>query len=262
VKAKIEKLLDIPIVVVHEATPCKWKLVQNPGAPRVVGDPPGNPLCFVAYEVKRPFVELGNGIKLPSNPPLPSYQNGLTLRERFMGLRTEEQFLKFLNQFGRFSPLAEAERTYGWQMRDLVGCQEMFSELAKRSPETWNEYANSLISPKSSVPQGIVAAVVSSSEHEIEFRWKGSPQRDWMGARNIGMIKANNVVEAILTTIEVDHLRGTQLKGCARPDCKQFFEPTSNHKRIYCTQYCAHLESLRRMRKRQKSKRVKPTKSV
>ena len=261
-RQKVEKLLDIPIAVMHRMTPCVWKLMQNPRSLPKVGDPSGPVRCFVAYDVRVPFVELKHGIKLPGNPPPPVYQNALTLRERFMDLRTEKQFLDFLNQFGEFSPLAHAERIYGWQMRDLIGCQEMFSELARRSPETWNEFANSLISRKSSVPRGIVGAVASSFRHNIEFRWKGSPHSDWMGARNVAVVKTTNVVAAILTIIEIDHLRGVKFKGCARLDCRKFFEPTSNHERIYCNQYCAHLESLRRMRKRQKLEHLKNAKSV
>ena len=38
-------------------------------------------------------------------------------------------------------------------------------------------------------------------------------------------------------------------KVCARPDCGKEFPVTSKHKRRYCTQYCGHLESIRRNRK-------------
>ena len=128
----------------------------------------------------------------------------------------------------------------------------MFTELATRSPETWNEYAQGLISPKSIVHRGIVSALALSSKHKIEFHWKGKPPVDWYGARNLAVIETTDALSAIVTTIELDHLRGAKFGACARTDCPQFFEITSNHKRKYCSQYCAHFASVRRTRARQK----------
>jgi hypothetical protein len=54
---------------------------------------------------------------------------------------------------------------------------------------------------------------------------------------------------AIRTTTTIDLLRQLKFKACARPDCVKPFPVTSKHERNYCTQYCAHLESVRRSRK-------------
>lgn len=55
---------------------------------------------------------------------------------------------------------------------------------------------------------------------------------------------------AISATVTIDLLRKAKFKICSRPDCRQTFEITSRHKRNYCCQYCAHLQSMRRMRSR------------
>jgi len=55
-------------------------------------------------------------------------------------------------------------------------------------------------------------------------------------------------VEAIRATVTLDLLRKTKFKTCLRSDCRQPFQVTSRHWRKYCCQYCAHLESLRRIR--------------
>jgi hypothetical protein len=56
--------------------------------------------------------------------------------------------------------------------------------------------------------------------------------------------------DAILTTITFDKFRGIKFANCARPDCPNPpYEITSKHGRMYCSQYCAHLESVRRKRK-------------
>ncbi len=275
-------------MVVHQVHPYVWKLRHNPQRPNKLGDSTAPTLCFMPSEIDNPFVKWKKGISFPAPRPPLEYCDALMLRERFMELRTEREFGDFLRFVGRFSPLVEAERRYGWSLRDLIGCQEMFRELALRSPDTWNEYAQGLISPTSNVTRGIVAAVTQAHPHTIEFRWNAAPEKEttkgwdaapkrerrekWHDApkrklrrvikprpleksrlvTNHAVIETTNAISAILTTIELDHLRGAKVGSCARADCPAFFEITSSHKRKYCTQYCAHLASQRRTRKRQK----------
>jgi len=54
---------------------------------------------------------------------------------------------------------------------------------------------------------------------------------------------------AIRMTVTIDLLRRLTFKTCARRDCGLPFPVTSKHRREYCSQYCAHLESVRRSRK-------------
>ena len=249
---EVKKVAGIQIAVVHRATRSVWELKNNPNRLPKFGEPASHTLCFVAQKINVPFVKWKKGIKLPAPPATPAYYDALALRNSFMELKTDQEFLAFLNEVGSFTSLVKAERKYGWTLNELIGCQEMFTELARRSPNTWNEYAQGLISPMSRVPRGIVGALELGSSHKIEFRWKGAPHGAWHGGKSLAVIEATDAVAAILTTIEVDHLRGAKFGACARPDCPKFFEITSHHKRKYCSQYCAHLESLRRMRKRQR----------
>jgi hypothetical protein len=65
--------------------------------------------------------------------------------------------------------------------------------------------------------------------------------------------------DAMMHTVTFDHLRRVKFRLCARPDCRNPFSVESQHKREYCDNYCAHLESVRRLRKRAKgstSKRI------
>ena len=68
----------------------------------------------------------------------------------------------------------------------------------------------------------------------------------------MAVIETEDVVSSILATLIIDHLRGAKVKVCARRDCSNFFEITSRHEKKYCQQYCAHIESQRRTRKKQK----------
>lgn len=62
------------------------------------------------------------------------------------------------------------------------------------------------------------------------------------------LIKAKTCFDVIRTTITIDHLRGTRFSTCARHDCEMPFAIESRHRKLYCQQYCAHLESVRRNR--------------
>jgi hypothetical protein len=59
----------------------------------------------------------------------------------------------------------------------------------------------------------------------------------------------NRTFPAILATVQFKLAQGARFRTCARKDCRLPFEITSQHKRRFCTQYCAHLTSLRRRRK-------------
>jgi hypothetical protein len=63
--------------------------------------------------------------------------------------------------------------------------------------------------------------------------------------------------DALRTTLVLDFVRGLKFRTCARKDCAMPFQIESKHKRKFCTQYCAHLESVRRSRRRQARERSK-----
>jgi hypothetical protein len=66
--------------------------------------------------------------------------------------------------------------------------------------------------------------------------------------------------QAIRVTITLDLLRQVKYSICARPDCQTPFAVESQHKRKYCCQYCAHIESVRRQRRAAKRASKQPAK--
>jgi hypothetical protein len=60
---------------------------------------------------------------------------------------------------------------------------------------------------------------------------------------------ASNCQDAIRTTITLDLLRKVKFRICARPDCASPFPVENRHRRKYCRQYCAHIESIRKQRR-------------
>jgi hypothetical protein len=66
------------------------------------------------------------------------------------------------------------------------------------------------------------------------------------------------IVDSLYTSVTVDFLRGIKFHACARKDCGFLFKLESRHKRRYCGQYCAHLESVRRNRRQNRRRNRTP----
>lgn len=66
--------------------------------------------------------------------------------------------------------------------------------------------------------------------------------------RLIAQVTPATALDAILATVYVDKLRGLELQVCALKECNETFEKQSDHGKIYCSQYHAHLASVRRNR--------------
>lgn len=73
--------------------------------------------------------------------------------------------------------------------------------------------------------------------------WKRDPEYPFFAVRTC------HCETAVCMTVTADLLRRSKFKICARKDCRVPFEVRSKHKRKYCSQYCGHLESVRKNRK-------------
>jgi hypothetical protein len=254
VKPSIAKVVGLPVVVIHHESPLSWRAAKGKAKPEP--DPDGS-TSYVGSSPDIPFVEWKKGIMLPANSPAPRSFDGYEVREHFMSLRTPQDCLVFLNKYGRFSPLQKIDEQVGWTFKAMMKWQEVFADLAKRSPDKWSDYANSLMSPEHGPNIRGVVGALSWSKNSITFQKNSSDIPTAKGAKYFGVIATNDVVSAIVTTLQVDHVRGAKFGVCARIDCPRFYEITSHHKRKYCGETCAHLETVRRLRKRQKA-RSKP----
>jgi hypothetical protein len=74
------------------------------------------------------------------------------------------------------------------------------------------------------------------------------------------LVRTNFCREAIEATITFDHLRKIKTRICKRADCMKPFPIESRHKRKYCSQYCGHLESMRRQSREQAKQKQKARK--
>jgi hypothetical protein len=139
------------------------------------------------------------------------------LRDEFLRLNVDdsEATLSFLKKWGRWRALPNSVDPT--QIGEL---QRRVRQALTSSPEQW--FASNWASPPT--PQA---------------RSKTFPYFT---------IRTDSCHEAICMTTTIDLLRQLKFKSCARPDCALPFRVESKHERRYCTQYCAHLESVRRSR--------------
>jgi hypothetical protein len=63
-------------------------------------------------------------------------------------------------------------------------------------------------------------------------------------------------LEAIVNSFTVDFMRGVRVMRCQRADCQQIFE-VSHKGKMFCSQYCGHITSVRRSREPAKRSRAR-----
>jgi hypothetical protein len=158
------------------------------------------------------------------------------LRERFLKLRKETELMDFLNEVGSFFGAVPDSRSpeHYWAWQELIrkmiadGPDTLDKEFARSTPmlpPIWRRHADVLFAR-------------TEFKHE-----RGSIVLE---------LTINGTLPAIIQSIYIDHLRGVRFRICARPDCQSPFPVRSKHRQKYCCQSCAHLESVRRSRRRKR----------
>lgn len=146
------------------------------------------------------------------------------LRDAFLRITPEpKHILKFFNQWGRW----DADKYV--RLKDFVDLQRIVR--------------NALVSPAEEWFEDMFDDLDSLWDRRTEFPYFA--------------VETFECEPAIRMTVTIDLLRSVNFRLCARRDCSQPFPITSAHKRRYCTQYCGHLESIRKNRKKNKTARAR-----
>lgn len=147
------------------------------------------------------------------NRSLPA--NAWQLRDAFLRVTPEpRRILKFLNRWGRWKANEYV------RVNDFVNLQAMVRQALVSPPEEWFE----------------------QDHDDLDSVWDRRTKFPYFA------VETFDCEPAIRMTVTIDLLRQVKFKTCARADCGQPFSIASAHKRKYCTQYCGHLESVRRSR--------------
>jgi len=222
-RPKVQTAVGVPIAVLFATTPGRWRIDGTSG-------PPGFLLVPGAGSRSSLFSDVWK------------------VREVFLGLETQEEFLGFLNEVGCFLPSSASRNSaVFWELDSLRRWQTVFREFLRRSPETWREFVVKRASNPNEASRRILA---EASNIKVQFQWHRPGESYKPNTPFTAVLKTFDVVSAILATIYLDRLRGAMFAFCERHDCGELYEITSKHKRKYCSHYCAHFASLRRSRER------------
>lgn len=145
------------------------------------------------------------------------------VREDFLHLKPDSKAaMTFLNEWGRWFELRNVVA-----LSEIVYLQRAVREALTSSPDRW----------------------LASQYAFPTMKRSRSPKYPYFTL----LTDACQVAIRMATTIDL--LRQLKFKTCARPDCGVPFLVKSDHKRDYCSQYCGHLESVRRNRRALTAKR-------
>jgi hypothetical protein len=149
------------------------------------------------------------GGSIPGSIPSDAWQ----LRDDFLRVTPDaKSVLGLLNRWGRWAT------SVAYTLRELLDFREIVRRALLSPPEDW------------------------LSEEHWTFDLDQKPEYPYITMETV------KCKPAISTTVTMDMLRQVKFETCARPDCGQPFPIISKHKRKYCSQYCGHLESVRRGR--------------
>lgn len=193
-----------------------------------------------------------------AEPPLRKV-DGWQMRGEFLRLeRSTAALLGFLNRYGmwdarRTSPRYRArepgENWWEWMEPEIVTPNEIWYVQDLREPPDektrHRQGSETLLHVQDAIKWGLSCGAARWFKSGYSRAGLNGPRPTFPHFR----ISAETCSEMLWITITADYLHGTKFRICARRDCGLPFEIQSKHKRNYCTQYCAHLESVRRNRK-------------
>jgi hypothetical protein len=156
-------------------------------------------------------------------------------REAFLGLKFSkkkpEALLVFLNSVGVFARMTGSPHPVNISAAEEW--QRLIGELLCTPFQLWRQTALRY-------PQGKEEELFQSDQFRMNFR---------VGVDlPVAKLITKTALQAILATIHIDHARAAKYRICEAQGCGKGYEITSAHKRRYCDQDCAHLESVRRLR--------------
>lgn len=215
------KLVNVPIQFHIGSSRIDWDIVHQNGEALFVGSSPsgsGQPLKNI---------DLGDGWEL--------VRRYLTVREE-----DEHSILEFLVAHGWFHAPEGSWRTEHLKDMQMPHGKFLLERFSRRGFATVQDYLRRmLITGNPTLPTPWHGR--STEEYKIAFAETRSGSQ--------AHVLVNGTFPSILATIQFKLAQGATFRICSRRDCRLPFEVISRHKRRFCTQYCAHLTSLRQRRK-------------
>jgi hypothetical protein len=144
-----------------------------------------------------------------------------------------EDFLNWPDAYWEtFVDMAGSFGTFRLSKRDFVEWQALLREALVRPPNKWWE--------------------MLFDTRKVDKLFMPLPVTfEWNELTPLAVVRTGRTLQAIIATIQLDKLHGSEFRICARSDCKNApFKIEARHK-IYCTPACAHLVAVRNSRGRE-----------
>jgi len=183
--------------------------------------------------------------------------DGWELIRRFLSLDgdDDEAILKFLMAYGQFlSPMAEPIEVPDVILPVVIG---RLSDTPKPRIEPRKQILERIPKQAFATVQHYLRRMLLAADPTLPTPWETVQQYSIRFTRTRTGSQAEVIVPGVfpsmLATVQFKLAQGATFKACARKDCRLPFEVSSRHKRRFCTQYCAHITSLRKRRKLQRT---------
>jgi hypothetical protein len=228
-------LIAIPIEFHIGSVKLYWQTVQKDGKTLFAGS------WFTGVTMEN--IQLGDGWELV---------------RRYLSVKPtdEKSILGFLIQHGQFEPpegsiksprVESVPRIWSLPVRDRDG-----GVVPK--PKVW--ISESFSSQEFAMIQDYVRRILVTGHLTLPTPWRAPyaprPYEIAFADFNSGSrahVLVRGTYRSILAMVQFKVATGAKFRICSRKDCRLPFEITSRHTRRFCTQYCAHITSLRQRRK-------------
>jgi len=182
-------------------------------------------------------------------------EEGWELVRSFLGVDVEDEtaVIDFLIAHGQFDPPNGSVRNYQIEA-DQLPVHHVYEKKSSAKYPANEVVVESFSLRQFASIQDYVRRMLIAGDPVLPTPWKAADVQRYeiAFARDHSGSKAHVIVDhafpAILATVQFKLVQGAKFKVCARKDCRLPFEVASRHKRRFCTQYCAHITSLRQRR--------------
>jgi hypothetical protein len=183
-------------------------------------------------------------------PPVPRHRidpgrfiEPFAMREQFFGIKTAEDVLTFFQEYGPYQLATPLDTTaVSVTLSSVLWHRDFYLDALLRPIESGKVYSGE------SVGVGLMDMYLwQNLQMELTIR---QPMQ--------ALVPCKDVQDALRASIFLDWQRAMPWRRCMREDCGMPFEVPSRRAKIYCSQECAHLQSVRFYNKRQQA--AKPAK--
>jgi len=183
------------------------------------------------------------------NQPFRASEAEPSLREisnAFFAIKTPNDAKEFLASYGPLGSLWDFAKWWDWsasykvRWSELIKTQDILKEAWRRPHTAWDSNAKEPWSRENT--NWSLARLRTGMD--LPFHVNFDLERPVLYA-----VVATGV-QALVADLFLTTLAGLSSGFCARPDCGKLFQKTTKHERKFCSQDCAHMESVRKFRAR------------